>query len=318
MWHEYPYTDAHELNLDWFLKEFKTLVETWEQVQSDWNSLHDYVQNYFDNLNVQTEINNKINAMIADGSFALILTPMVEAALPTIVDGKLPAVVASQIGAVVASQIGAVVAGQLPTVAAQAAADEVGDWLATHIDPDTGYVIDDTLTVSNTAADAKTTGDRLNEVVEMSAVEADNFGIVGTRNIIVKKGTTKGFLLQLDLKNANPITINIKLASSLSVTSYLYLQDKNGNELFPSTSAPLVSGQTEYTINFNPAQDYDDARLKFTLNSSASTDAIFESITINYQNYWKKSFTEVVKKYSESSPEYLRLNVTAKINSLMQ
>ena len=158
MWHDYPYTDAHELNLDWFLKEFKTLVETWEQVQSDWNSLHDYVQNYFDNLDVQTEIDNKINAMIADGSFALILTPLVEAALPTIVDGKLPAVVASQIGAVVASQIGAVVAGQLPAVAATAAAQEVGTWLAAHIDPDTGYVIDKSLTVSDAAADANVAG----------------------------------------------------------------------------------------------------------------------------------------------------------------
>ena len=164
MWHEYPYTDSHELNLDWFLKEFKTLVETWEQVQSDWNSLHDYVQNYFDNLNVQTEINNKINAMMADGSFALILTPLVEAALPTIVDGKLPAVVASQIGAVVASQIDAVVAGQLPVIAAAAAAQEVGNWLAANIDPDTGYVIDKTLTVSDAAADAKITGDVINYI----------------------------------------------------------------------------------------------------------------------------------------------------------
>ena len=173
MWHKYPYTDAHELNLDWFLKEFKTLVETWEQVQSDWNSLHDYVQNYFDNLNVQTEINNKINAMIADGSFALILTPLVEAALPTIVDGKLPAVVASQIGAVVASQIDAVVAGQLPAVAASAAAAEVSDWLAAHIDPDTGYVIDDTLTVSNAAADAKAVGLNLDDIREDMNVIAD-------------------------------------------------------------------------------------------------------------------------------------------------
>lgn len=157
----YPYTDFHELNLDWFMARFKELVEEWDSVKEDWNSLHDYVQNYFDNLNVQTEINNKINAMIADGSFALILTPLVEAALPTIVDGKLPAVVASQIGAVVASQIGAVVAGQLPAVAAQAAADEVGAWLEGHVNPDTGYVIDKSLTIGDAAADAEVVGNEL-------------------------------------------------------------------------------------------------------------------------------------------------------------
>lgn len=161
---KYPYTDYHELNLDWFMGEFKKLVAEWEETKGDWNSLHDFVQNYFDNLNVQNEIDNKINAMIADGSFATIVTPLVEAALPTIVDGKLPAVVASQISAVVATQIDAVVAGQLPAVAAAAAAEEVGTWLAAHIDPDTGYVIDNTLTVSQAAADAKTVGDNIDEL----------------------------------------------------------------------------------------------------------------------------------------------------------
>ena len=161
---EYPYTDMHELNLDWFLAKFKELVETWNNVESDWNDLHDYVQHYFENLNVQTEINNKINAMILDGTFADIVSPFVTAALPALVAGQLPDVVAAQISSVVAAQISAVVADQLPAVAAAAAAAEVGDWLAAHIDPDTGYVIDDTLTVQNAAADAKTVGDALSNV----------------------------------------------------------------------------------------------------------------------------------------------------------
>lgn len=37
----------------------------------------------------------------------------------------------------------------------------VGDWLDEHVDPATGYVIDDSLSVTEAAADAKTTGDRL-------------------------------------------------------------------------------------------------------------------------------------------------------------
>ena len=159
---KYPYTDFHELNLDWFMGEFKKLVAEWEETKGEWNTLHDYVQNYFNNLNVQTEIDNKINAMILDGSFADIVSPFVTAALPALVAGQLPDVVAAQISAVVAAQISAVVADQLPAVAAAAAAQEVGTWLAAHIDPDTGYVIDDTLTVSQAAADAKTVGDWIN------------------------------------------------------------------------------------------------------------------------------------------------------------
>ena len=37
------------------------------------NELHDYVHDYFDNLDVQQEINNKLDAMVADGSFQPLL-----------------------------------------------------------------------------------------------------------------------------------------------------------------------------------------------------------------------------------------------------
>lgn len=176
----YPYTDFHELNLDWFLVRFKELVEEWNSVKEDWNSLHDYVQNYFENLNVQTEIDNKINAMILDGTFADIVSPFVTAALPALVAGQLPDVVAAQISSVVATQISAVVADQLPAVAASAAAAEVGDWLAAHIDPDTGYVIDKSLTVSDAAADAKVVGDILSFVDDavFQPVYRDSFSLV--------------------------------------------------------------------------------------------------------------------------------------------
>lgn len=155
MWHDYPYTDAHELNLDWFLARFKELVEEWNSVKEDWNSLHEYVQNYFDNLNVQNEINNKLDALVADGTLATIMEPYINLVLPSVVDGKLPAVVAAQIGTVVAAQISAVVANQLPAVAAV----EVADWLSNHVDPDTGYVIDDSMSISGAAADAAAVGD---------------------------------------------------------------------------------------------------------------------------------------------------------------
>lgn len=178
---KYPYTDYHELNLDWFLNEFKNLVDIWARTQQDWISMQEYIRDYFTNLNVQTEIDNKINAMILDGTFGAIVEPFVTAALPAMVAGQLPDVVAAQIGSVVAAQIGAVVAGQLPAIAAQAAADEVGTWLAAHIDPDTGYVIDKSLTVSDAAADAKTVGDEFAGVIEdFTAISPDMYINPGT------------------------------------------------------------------------------------------------------------------------------------------
>ena len=90
---KYPYTDFHELNLDWVLETIKQLVADWEEyhtsltgewndMQEDWHdvegawiSLKNYVENYFANLNVQTEINNKLDEMASDGTLDAILLP---------------------------------------------------------------------------------------------------------------------------------------------------------------------------------------------------------------------------------------------------
>lgn len=52
------------------------------ELATAFNNLKDYVDNYFDNLDVQEEVNNKIDAMVTDGSFATIvngcLTPFKE------------------------------------------------------------------------------------------------------------------------------------------------------------------------------------------------------------------------------------------------
>ena len=79
---KYPYTDFHELNLDWFLEKFKELMANVEAQDNKISSIEDTVQqftefvtNYFDNLDVQQEINNKLNAMAADGSLQALLKP---------------------------------------------------------------------------------------------------------------------------------------------------------------------------------------------------------------------------------------------------
>ena len=143
--HGYPYTDAHELNLSWVILKVKELAEAWAKVQQDWTdeqaafaNLQSWIENYFNNLDVQTEINVKIDAMVAAGTMSELIAPYVASGLPAEVADQIGAVVASQIGPVVAAQISAVVADQLPAVAAAAAASEVSDWLAAHVNPETG------------------------------------------------------------------------------------------------------------------------------------------------------------------------------------
>lgn len=57
---------------------------------------------------------------------------------------------------------------------------DVADWLALHVDPDTGYVIDDTLTVQGAAADAKATGDRLTAVEGTASGNSFAISLMGT------------------------------------------------------------------------------------------------------------------------------------------
>ena len=56
-------------------KNTKTLVENYIE---QFNELHDYVHDYFDNLDVQEEINNKLDAMIEDGTLDAIIMPYLD------------------------------------------------------------------------------------------------------------------------------------------------------------------------------------------------------------------------------------------------
>lgn len=85
--HDYPYTDFHELNIDWLLNEWKKFLNEYEDVRNRVTtveeamvSLRDFVNNYFDNLDVQEEINNKLDAMKEDGSLEVLLQAVVDTA----------------------------------------------------------------------------------------------------------------------------------------------------------------------------------------------------------------------------------------------
>ena len=166
---KYPYTDFHELNLDWILEtvqrisaEWAETLNVWHDTEEEWQQLYNYVHDYFDNLDVQEEVNNKIDAMIADGSLAEVVRPFVESNVATLLPGevsdRLPAVVSDQIGPIVSDQIGPVVSDQIGTYIPPA----VTSWLEDNVTPVGGAVVVDTsLTVGVAAADAEVTGDRI-------------------------------------------------------------------------------------------------------------------------------------------------------------
>lgn len=113
-------------------------IEDVQNLHAAYVALQGYVNNYFNNLDVQEEINNKLDALVADGTIHTIFTPDVMAILNVAQQASLEAIAA------------------IPS--------EVTSWLNQHIAQETGYVIDDTLTVSGAAADAKVTGDKIGEL----------------------------------------------------------------------------------------------------------------------------------------------------------
>ena len=69
----FPYTDFHELNLDWVIKIVKECKTLSGKTAVGLDELKNYVNQYFDDLNVQQQIDNKLDAMAADGSLAEII-----------------------------------------------------------------------------------------------------------------------------------------------------------------------------------------------------------------------------------------------------
>lgn len=86
--HVVPWTDLNDLNLDWLLSNMKKIVSEWAAYQVSMNNkfdslaaaykaLHDWIDYYFRNLNVQDQINNKLDAMAASGELREIIKPTV-------------------------------------------------------------------------------------------------------------------------------------------------------------------------------------------------------------------------------------------------
>ena len=81
--YEYPYTDVHRHNDDWMINRVKELSLEWLKTQQEWNntqemftSLKTFIQNYFAELDVQDEVNTKLDIMARDGSLSALISPL--------------------------------------------------------------------------------------------------------------------------------------------------------------------------------------------------------------------------------------------------
>ena len=71
-----------------FNKLSKNTKETVEEYINKFNELHDYVQDYFENLDVQEEINNKLDAMAESGALAEVINEQLFSSLSDRIDNN--------------------------------------------------------------------------------------------------------------------------------------------------------------------------------------------------------------------------------------
>lgn len=112
------------------IEDDKNIIELVNNLEVWVNENKEYIDNYFENLNVQNEINVKLDEMVEDGTFGEIIDPILE---------------------------------QFEQDAMGNLSQQVSDWLEENITPTTP-VIDATLRISGAGADAKVTGDEITDL----------------------------------------------------------------------------------------------------------------------------------------------------------
>lgn len=135
--YQFPGTDFHDANLDWVIDQVKNCLTQWAATQKDWEELrtdnaafvariteewetvHEYINNYFANLDVTEEISEKINQMAEDGSLLEVIAQTVQTS-----------------------------SGAAATA-----------WIQANLSQQSGYAVDASLSITGAAADAKAAGD---------------------------------------------------------------------------------------------------------------------------------------------------------------
>lgn len=83
---QFPYSNFHDLNLDWIIQKVKEAMQGYADLSTKVDGFEvtlqgalDYINNYFKNLDVQDEIDKKLQEMADSGELANIVARFIKA-----------------------------------------------------------------------------------------------------------------------------------------------------------------------------------------------------------------------------------------------
>lgn len=80
--------DYHEFPLDWLLEKLKIALEEWDSMKHSWEETKKYISDYFKNLDISEEINNKIDDMFQRGELDSLLNKFIPYVTPQMFGAK--------------------------------------------------------------------------------------------------------------------------------------------------------------------------------------------------------------------------------------
>lgn len=74
---QFPYSNFHEMNMDEIIKIMRQMQDEWAATKDEWQSMQDFINDYFNNLDVSAEVLAAMRVFAQDGTLAAVIDPTI-------------------------------------------------------------------------------------------------------------------------------------------------------------------------------------------------------------------------------------------------